>query len=33
VRRVITDKQGRILYLGETSYRGDLVKLQIDIEG
>lgn len=32
VRRVITDKSDRILYVGETKYRGDMVKLEVNIE-
>jgi len=31
VRRVITAADGSILYVGETKYRGDFVKLEMDI--
>ncbi|MCP5368451.1 MAG: GntR family transcriptional regulator [Hyphomicrobiales bacterium] len=32
VRRVITGTDGTVLYVGEAKYRGDLVKLEFDIE-
>ena len=32
VRRIITDDDGNILYVGETKYRGDFVKLEFDID-
>lgn len=32
VRRVITDDSGTILYVGETKYRGDFVKLEMNLE-
>ncbi|QIE46690.1 GntR family transcriptional regulator [Pseudohalocynthiibacter aestuariivivens] len=31
VKRVITDAQGAVLYVGNTKYRGDFVNLEIDI--
>lgn len=31
VLRVITDKHGRAIYIGQTKYRGDFVKLEFDI--
>ncbi len=32
VRRVITNSEGLILYVGEAKYRGDFVKIEMDIE-
>ena len=32
VRRVITDRDNSILYVGETKYRGDFVRLEFDID-
>ena len=32
VRRVFTDKNGRVIYLGEIIYSGDLFRLEMDIE-
>lgn len=32
VRRVFTDKNGRVIYLGEVTYRGDLFRLEMDLE-
>ena len=32
VRRVLTDPDGCIIYVGEVSYRGDLVKFEIDLD-
>jgi GntR family transcriptional regulator len=31
VRRVFTDAGGRIIYLGEVTYRGDLFRLEMDL--
>ena len=31
VRRVFTDARGRIIYLGEVTYRGDLFRLEMDL--
>lgn len=31
VLRVITDRQGRVIYVGQTKYRGDFVKLEFDL--
>jgi GntR family transcriptional regulator len=32
VLRVITDKEGRAIYIGQTKYRGDFVHLEFDIQ-
>ncbi|MEQ9491622.1 MAG: GntR family transcriptional regulator [Alphaproteobacteria bacterium] len=32
VRRVITDPDGKVIYVGETKYRGDFVKLEMNLE-
>jgi GntR family transcriptional regulator len=32
VRRVITDESGTAIYVGETKYRGDFVKLEFNLE-
>lgn len=31
VRRVLTDRDGCVIYVGEVSYRGDFVKFEIDV--
>lgn len=33
VRRVVTDADGTVVYLGELVYRGDVIKLEIDLLG
>ena len=33
VLRVITDREGRAIYVGKTKYRGDFVKLEFDTAG
>jgi GntR family transcriptional regulator len=32
VRRVFTDRDGRVIYLGEVTYRGDSFRLEMDLE-
>jgi GntR family transcriptional regulator len=32
VRRVFTDAKGRVIYLGEVTYRGDFVHLEMDLK-
>jgi GntR family transcriptional regulator len=32
VRRVFTDAKGRVIYLGEVSYRGDFIRLQMNLK-
>lgn len=32
VRRVFTDDRGRVIYLGEVTYRGDFIHLEIDLK-
>jgi GntR family transcriptional regulator len=32
VRRIFTDAQGRVIYLGEVTYRGDFVHLEMDLK-
>ena len=31
VRRVFNDPRGRVLYLGEVTYRGDAIRLEMDL--
>jgi GntR family transcriptional regulator len=31
VRRVFTDAAGRVIYLGEVTYRGDFIHLEMDL--
>ena len=32
VRRVFCDDSGRVLYLGEVTYRGDFVRIEMDLK-
>lgn len=32
VRRVFTDEDGRVIYLGEVTYRGDFVRIEMDLK-
>jgi GntR family transcriptional regulator len=32
VRRVFTDAAGRVIYLGEVTYRGDFIHLEMDLK-
>ncbi|MGE0801300.1 MAG: GntR family transcriptional regulator [Lautropia sp.] len=32
VRRVFNDRRGRVIYLGEVTYRGDAVRLEMDLQ-
>jgi GntR family transcriptional regulator len=32
VRRVFTDAAGRVIYLGEVTYRGDFIQLQMTLK-
>ena len=33
IRRVLQDEQGCVIYLGELTYRGDMVRLEINLKG
>jgi GntR family transcriptional regulator len=32
VRRVFTDKKRRVIYLGEVTYRGDFIHVEMDLK-